>query len=128
MALVLPTGGVAVSVTWAGSPCRARPSRSAGPAGISASGTTDGSGGVTFASVPAGTGYTVTASKSGQSASASASVGDGQTTSVSLALPIGTVIATVTWAGLAVSGATVTLSGGPQAHLGLGHRRTRAAS
>lgn len=114
VALALPTGGVAVSVTWAGSPVAgATVTLSGGPEGISASGTTDGTGSVSFANAPAGAGYTVTASKSGQSASASASVGDGQTTSVSLALPTGTVIATVTWAGLAVSGATVTLTGGP---------------
>ncbi|MCC6223488.1 MAG: carboxypeptidase regulatory-like domain-containing protein [Thermoleophilia bacterium] len=114
ISLSLPVGGVAVSVAWAGTPVSgASVTLSGGPQGISVSGTTDGNGMVTFVNVPAGSGYTAAASKSGQSTSAGVSVADGQTTPVALNLPTGTVVATVTWAGLPVTGANVTLSGGP---------------
>jgi type II secretory pathway pseudopilin PulG len=112
--VALPTGSVATTVTWAGVPVNgATVTLTGGPMSINVSGTTNSSGQVTFINVPAGTGYTVTATKGGQSASAtSQSVTGGSTTNVSLALPTGTLVVTVNWAGVPVNGATVTVSGG----------------
>ncbi len=113
--LALPTGTLTATVTWAGSPASgATVTLTGGPMSISVSGTTSGSGVVTFVNVPAGSGYTVTATKSGQSATATnQTVNAGSTTNVALALPTGTVAVNVKWAGVNVSGATVTLTGGP---------------
>jgi type II secretory pathway pseudopilin PulG len=113
--IALPTGSVAVTVMWGGSPAsNASVTLSGGPMSISSSGTTNSSGQVTFTNVPAGTGYTVSATKSGQTATATnQSVTGGSTTNVSLALSTGTLTVTVTWPTATVSGATVTLSGGP---------------
>ncbi len=72
---------------------------------------TNASGIASFANLPAGSGYTVSAGSS--VASQSATVAGGATTNVNFALPTGALKAVVTWAGLKVSGATVTLTGGP---------------
>ncbi|MFN8188488.1 MAG: carboxypeptidase-like regulatory domain-containing protein [Gaiellales bacterium] len=107
-------GTVIATVTWGGSPVSAASvTLAGGPFGISVSGTSDGNGQVTFVNVPPGAGYTVTAVKGGTSASQSATVASGSTTSVSIAMPTGNIVATVTWGGTAVNGATVTLTGGP---------------
>ena len=111
----LPTGTLTTTVTWAGvAASGVTVTASGGPHPATFTGTTNGSGVVSM-TVPAGTtSYTVTATKGGQSASTTATVSAGSTTNVSLALPTGTVSATVTWAGTNTSGATVTLTGGPQ--------------
>lgn len=108
-------GSLVATVTWAGSAVSgATVTLTGGPGSVSLTGTTNGSGQVTFGNLPAGSGYTVSATSSGQSASQPATVTAGSSTGVSLALPTGTVVVTVTWAGSAVSGATVTLTGGPR--------------
>jgi type II secretory pathway pseudopilin PulG len=112
--IALPTGSVATTVTWAGTGVNgATVTLAGGPMSVNVSGTTNSSGQLTFVNVPAGTGYTVTATKSGQTASASGvSVTGGSTTNVSIAMPTGTMVVTVNWAGSPVNGATVTVSGG----------------
>ena len=64
---------------------------------------------------PPGAGYTLTASKNGQSTTlTSQSYTTAPTTSVGIALPTGTIaVNAALWAGQAVAGATVTVSGGP---------------
>jgi hypothetical protein len=108
-------GSIAANVTWGGAAVSgATVTVTGGPNNISLSGTTNSSGQATFSNVPVGSGYTVTATKSGQSASATnQSVAQSATTTVPLALPTGSISSTVTWAGSPVSGATVTLTGGP---------------
>ena len=109
-----PTGTLAANVTWAGvAVSGATVTLTGGPTGVNLSATTNASGIATFTDLPAGSGYTVTATKSGQSASSAASVTAGATTNVSIALPVGTIVATVTSGGVPVSGATVTVTGGP---------------
>jgi hypothetical protein len=112
-----PSGDIAVHVTWGGSvpAAGATVTLSGGPYALSpVSGTTDSAGDVTFLNVPAGNGYTVVASKYGQTATDSAvNVNTGQTTNVTLDLPAGSLVVQVRWAGLAVDGATVTVTGGP---------------
>lgn len=111
--VALPTGSVATTVTWAGVAVNAATvTLTGGPMSVNVSGTTNVSGQVTFVNVPAGSGYTVTATKGGQSVSTSATVSGGATTNVPLALPTGTMIVTVNWAGSPVNGASVTVSGG----------------
>ncbi len=84
-----------------------------GPYTISLSGTANGSGQITFVNIPAGSGYTLTATKSGQSASSSPTVTAGSTTNATLNLPTGTLAVTVQQGGSPASGATVTVTGGP---------------
>lgn len=111
-----PSGSVAVTVTWGGSPAPgATVSLSGGPYSLTTvTGTTNASGQVTFTNVPSGAGYTVQATKSGQSATpATASVTTGSTTAVPMTLPTGTVAVNVKRSGTNQSGATVTLTGGP---------------
>ena len=80
----------------------------------SVTGSTDASGNVTFSNVPAGSGYTVTVVKNGQTGTSSGlTVTNGSTTNVTVTMPTGTITPTVTWAGKAITGATVTISGGP---------------
>ncbi len=120
VALVLPnppTGTLNVNVTqFATGVAGATVTLSGGPWSVSSTGTTNGSGQVTFSNVPGGNGYTVTATKGADTASVATNVPAGATTTANVALPdppSGSVQATVTWIGVAVSGATVTLTGGP---------------
>jgi hypothetical protein len=109
-----PTGTVAVTVNWGGSPASgASVTLSGGPYSISVSGTTSGSGQVTFVNIPAGSGYSLTATKAGESASSSPTVTAGSTTNATLNLPTGTLVVTVTQSGSPLSGATVDVVGGP---------------
>jgi hypothetical protein len=112
-----PSGEIAAHVTWGGSAPAANSvvTLSGGPYGMSpVAGTTDSSGNVTFLNVPGGNGYTVVATNSGQSATnSSVSVTTGQTTNVTLNLPAAGLVVQVRWAGLAVNGATVVVTGGP---------------
>ncbi len=87
-----------------------------GPNNMSFSGVTNASGNVSF-TVPAGSGYTITATKSAQSASTTASVTQGATTNATVTLPpppVGNLLVTVNW-GSPIGACTncVTLSGGP---------------
>ena len=98
----LPAAGAAVSITG-------------GPDAINISGTADSNGFIAF-DVPAGNGYIASATKLGQSASQTGiSAPAGLTTPVSLSLlpPVGSIVATVTWAGSPAAGKTVKLTGGP---------------
>ncbi|WP_181813692.1 hypothetical protein [Gaiella occulta] len=113
-----PTGTIVATVNWDTplASCANCVTLSGGPNGISVTGSTDGSGQVTFLNVPVGSGYTITATKNGVSGSSTASVAANATTNVVVALPTGTLDATVTYGGvLAASGATITVSGGPNA-------------
>ena len=85
-----------------------------GPFGITASGSTNGSGQITFTNVPTGSGYTVTAVK-GTTVNTGTTVNAG-TNTVNLTLPnppSGSVQLTVKWVGALVNGATVQITGGP---------------
>lgn len=114
LSFVFPTGSLKAAVTWAGvTVVGATVTLSGGPGGISLSGTSDVNGEVLFSNVPAGSGYTMNAVKSGQTGSASPTVVGGTTTTVPIAMPTVSLVATITWVGANVSGATVTLSGGP---------------
>ncbi len=121
VAIQVPTGTIKVTATQGGVTLKGGTvTITGGPiAGFSLTGTTDASG-VYSASVPSGSGYTVTLSASGPSVSTTATVATGLTTPVALDLPLpaGTIEVT------AVSGnrrngcspvayATVWLSGGP---------------
>jgi type II secretory pathway pseudopilin PulG len=106
-----PSGSIAATVTWGsgGPPASgATVTVSGGPYSLSpVSGTTNGSGQVTFSGVPSGTGYTVQASQYSSTASQTAAVTTGNTTNVTLPLTAGTLTVQVRWAGAPVSGATV---------------------
>jgi Tfp pilus assembly protein PilV len=112
-----PSGEVAVTVNWPPNvPAQgAAVTLSGGPYGLSpVTGTSDSNGQVTFSQVPSGAGYTVEATLSGQTATdSSVSVIADQTTNVTLVLTGGSLTAEVRWAGLAVNGATVVVTGGP---------------
>jgi type II secretory pathway pseudopilin PulG len=101
-----PKAGVTVTLTG-------------GPGGITATGTTDVNGVITFSGIPAGAGYVATATLGAQSAMLDVTVPDDDvgmgsgTITLPDPPPPGTVVGTITWAGFAVSGATVTLTGGP---------------
>jgi len=113
-----PTGSLLVTATWgfALANCSNCVTLSGGPASISVTGSTDASGNVTFTNVVAGSGYTVTAVRSGITGTASASIVASTTSPVTVALPAGVVNANVKWGGsLAASGATLTITGGPNA-------------
>ena len=99
-----------------------------GPGGISLSGTSDVNGEVLFSDVPAGSGYTMTADEERPDGSASPTVVGGTTTTVPIAMPTVSLVATVTWVGANVTGATVTLSGGPMSLSPIVCRRPRAAA
>jgi Tfp pilus assembly protein PilV len=111
-----PTGNVAVTVDWGSTPAAgATVTLSGGPYSLTpVSGTTNGSGQVTFSNVPSGSGYTVTATRSGQSATQTITVTTSSTTNVTLSLPVGSLAVLVRWAGVNVNGATVTVTGGPE--------------
>ena len=114
LTFVFPTGSLKAVVTWATVPVAgATVTLSGGPGGISLSRTSDVNGEAVFSDIPAGSGYTMSAMKSGQTASVSPTVVGFTTTTVPIAMPTLSLVATVTWAGANVSGATVTLSGGP---------------
>ncbi len=113
-----PSGTVAVTVNWPASipAAGATVILSGGPYSLNpVTGTTNLTGQVTFSNVPSGAApYTVQASHSSQTASnSSVVVTTGQTTNVTLALTGGSLVAQVRWAGFAVSGATVVVTGGP---------------
>jgi Tfp pilus assembly protein PilV len=107
---------LAVSVAQSGAPAAgAAVSIAGGPESIDVSGAADANG--LFAlDVPAGDGYVVSATHIGQSVSQTGVVAPaGVTTPVDLVLlpPVGSIVATVTWAGSPAVGKTVTLLGGP---------------
>jgi hypothetical protein len=77
------------------------------------SGTTNSSGQVTFSNVPSGTGYTIQASQFSQSNTQTVAVTTGAQTNVTQPLTAGALTVQVRWAGVAVNGATVTVTGGP---------------
>jgi len=113
-----PTGSILVTATWSGAlaDCSNCVTLSGGPSGISVTGSTGASGQVTFSNVPVGSGYTIRATKSSVSGTASATVVADTTTAVPVALPAGTLNATVKWGGsLAASGASITITNGPNA-------------
>jgi prepilin-type N-terminal cleavage/methylation domain-containing protein len=111
-----PTGTFTATVTWAGNPVNgATVTLNGGPvAGWGPkTATTNSSGVATFNDVPEGSGYTFTATKSGQTSSSVAATAVGGTTvNVPIAMPVGTIVATVQSASTPVPGATVTVSGG----------------
>jgi type II secretory pathway pseudopilin PulG len=74
---------------------------------------TNASGVATFADVPAGSGYTVTATKGSSAASVTTSVIADTTTNVDINLPLGTIPVTVRWGpgGPVVPNADVTVTG-----------------
>ena len=115
VAMTLPTGTLAVNVKWAGVNVNtATVTVTGGPNGVNLTGTTNTSGNVTFANLPAGTGYTVTATKSGQSsAPASPTINAGSTTNLNLTLPTSTLTVNVKRGTTNQSGATVVLTLGP---------------
>ena len=111
---VFPTGHLKAKVTWGGvNLAGATVTLTGGPGSISLSGTSDALGEYTFSNVPAGSGYTMNAVKSGQTGTASPTVVGGTTTTVPIAMPTVSLVSTITWVGANVSGANVTLSGGP---------------
>ena len=117
-----PLGSISATVTSAGGPVAgATVTVSGGPRSIATrTATTNASGIATITQLPAGSGYTVTAAKGGQTApNQSASVSGGSTTNLTFDFPVGNLKAVVTWASAPVVGATVTLTGGPGAHLAL---------
>ncbi len=112
--MTFPTGSLKAVVAWATVPVvGATVTLTGGPGSVNVTGTSDVNGEVLFSNIPTGSGYTMTATKSGQSAVATPSVTTGSTTTVPIAMPTVTLVATVTWASLNVTGANVTLSGGP---------------
>jgi hypothetical protein len=117
MTLTLPDfATLAVTVTQSGAPAAgASVSVTGGPDAIDISGVADVNGYVAFDVTP-GDGYIVSATHIGQSVSQTGVVATaGTTTDVPLTLmpPVGTIVATVTWAGSPAAGKTVTLLGGP---------------
>jgi len=111
--LNFPVGSLKAVVSWAGTLASgATVTLTGGPGAVSLSGVSDVNGEVLFSNVAVGSGYTMTATKTGASTSATPTVVSGTTTNVPIALPL-SLVATVTWLGANVSGATVTLSGGP---------------
>lgn len=113
-----PTGTILATVNWAAplASCPNCVTLSGGPNAISVTGTTGAGGQVTFANVPVGSGYTVTATKNTVSASTAATVVANTTTNTTVNLPTGSVNVTVRYGGvLAANTASVTISGGPNA-------------
>ena len=109
-----PLGSLKAVVTWAGvKVVGATVTLTGGPTGVSLSGTSDVNGEYVFSNIPAGSGYTMSAVKSGQTGTASPTVVGGTTTTVPVAMPTLSLLTTVTWVSANVSGAQVTLSGGP---------------
>ncbi len=112
VSLTLPVGSIQATVTKNGSPLSGAAVTVTGPNSFSATGTTNGSGIATFANVPAGPGYTVSASNGAATAQQTpVTVTAGATTNVSLAIPIGSIQVTVNQNGSPLAGATVTLTG-----------------
>lgn len=113
-----PSGSVAVTVMWGGSPVPAATvTLSGGPYALSpVTGTTNVAGQVTFSNVPSGAGYTVQATKAGANATPqTVSVTTGSTTNVSMALEADTLVVNVKRTGVDQDGATVRVTGGPMA-------------
>jgi type II secretory pathway pseudopilin PulG len=119
-----PTGTVAVNVKQLGLDVSgATVTLTDGPYHVLVTGTTDGSGNVTFSNVPSGSDtYTLTATRTVEGTdytqTATTTVSTGSTSNVNIVLPnpaTGTVATTTMWAGAAVGSCTncVTLSGGP---------------
>lgn len=114
LTFVFPPGALKAVVTWAGlTVSGATVTLTGGPGPVSLAGVSDVNGEVLFSNLPPGSGYTMTATKAGQTGTASPTVVGGTTATVPVALPTVSLLATVTWIGANVSGATVTLSGGP---------------
>ncbi len=114
VSFLFPTGSLKAVVTWVGvATASATVTLSGGPGAISLTGTSDVNGEVLFSNVPAGSGYTLSAVKSGQTGTASPTVVGATTTTAPVSMPTLSLVATITWVGANVSGATVTLSGGP---------------
>ena len=115
-----PLGTISATVTSAGAGgpvAGATVTVTGGPRSLATrTATTNASGVATFTGLPAGSGYTVTAAKGGESApNQTVSVSGGATNNLTFVFPTGSLKASVTWGGLTVVGATVTLSGGPGA-------------
>jgi type II secretory pathway pseudopilin PulG len=116
LAFALPQGHLKAVVSWAGTPVLgATVTLTGGGGGVSLSGTSDSTGAVLFSNVASGSGYTLSATvATGQTATVSPTVVGGTTTTVSVPMPTVSLVATVAWANNgSVSGATVSLSGGP---------------
>jgi hypothetical protein len=114
VSLAIPVGSIKVTVTAGGSALAGASVTLTGSGGFSApSGTTDSSGHYTFSNVPGGAGYSVGASFGTATASQSAiAVTSGSTTNVSLALPTGSIKATVTLGGSPLASQAVTVTNG----------------
>jgi uncharacterized protein (DUF2141 family) len=111
--LSLPAGSLFVQVRWAGLDVNGAVVRvTGGPDSVDLTQTTPSNGDVSFANLPAGSGYTVQATKSGQSASAAVTV-TGGTTTVTLNLPTGTVVVNVKRFSTNQNNATVRIKFGP---------------
>ncbi len=124
--LMLPTGTVAVTVTWAGAPAGNTPSAgtvsiTGGPFGSTYTGSTDASGVATILAAPTSAAYpyTVTASKNGSAAvsgSAVTSLAQGGTATSAVALtPTKTFVITIHRNGTAAANTAISISitGGP---------------
>jgi hypothetical protein len=114
--LYRPTGTVNVTATALGVPASgATITLSGGPNSINVSATANSSGVAQFLNVPNGAGYTATAVLGGNSGTQTANVAPRTTTNISVAIAVATGIlkTVVSQNGFAVSGATVTITGGP---------------
>lgn len=114
-----PSGTLVVNVVQLGLPASgATVTVSGGPNDYAPiSQVTNASGQTTFTNLPSGSeAYTIDVQKATESASGTAVVSTGATTTTSITLPdppVGNIRALVQWLGANVSGATVTVTGGP---------------
>lgn len=110
-----PVGEIDADVHWLGLDVNgATVTVTGGPQSINQSLTTGPSGLVTFANLPAGSGYTVAATKNGQTVTQTGvTVTTGSTTALTFNMPTGTIAVTATWAAQAAGSAGVSITGGP---------------
>ncbi len=114
-----PSGTLVVNVVQLGLPASgATVTVSGGPNDYAPiSQVTNGSGQTTFTNLPSGTdAYSISVTKATESATGSAVISTGATTTTNITLPdppVGDIRALVQWLGANVSGATVTVTGGP---------------
>jgi hypothetical protein len=112
VAVNIPTGSLHVIVDAGTTTLPGTTVTVTGPNSFSATGTTDATGGYTFTSLPAGTGFTVTASAAGSSASQTGvAVAQGSTTNVTLLMPTGAIRVAVQLGGNPLANQTVTVTG-----------------
>jgi hypothetical protein len=114
--LFRPTGTVNVSATRLGiAAAGATITLTGGPNSISLSGTADASGVATFINVPNGAGYTFTATLGATSGTQTGSIAPHATTNVAVVItvPMGSIKANVKRGAANISGAAVTITGGP---------------